>query len=80
MVDPLQGEARLLYLNCGALFPVICAGEHHRNVVVVQRFGGALNLNVHVHAFMLDGGFTTDGDAVRFHDPAGLLCDHLAGA
>jgi hypothetical protein len=27
-------------------------------VAVVQRFGGALNLNVHVHALVLDGVFT----------------------
>jgi len=27
-------------------------------VVVVQRFGGALNLNVHLHALVLDGVFT----------------------
>ena len=29
-------------------------------VVVVQRFGGALNLNVHIHALVLDGVFTKD--------------------
>jgi hypothetical protein len=36
-------------------------------VVVVQRFGGALNLNIHLHALVLDGVFTNDGGAVRFH-------------
>jgi hypothetical protein len=30
-------------------------------VVVVQRFGGALNLNIHLHALVLDGMFTNDG-------------------
>lgn len=36
-------------------------------VVVVQRFGGALNLNIHLHALVLDGVFTNDGGDVRFH-------------
>ena len=30
-------------------------------VAVIQRFGGALNLNVHVHALELDGVFAKDG-------------------
>ncbi len=30
-------------------------------VVVIQRFGGALNLNVHFHALVLDGVFTAGG-------------------
>ena len=29
-------------------------------VAVLQRFGGALNLNVHVHALVLDGVFAKD--------------------
>jgi hypothetical protein len=36
-------------------------------VVIVQRFGGALNLNVHFHALVLDGVFARHGDTVRFH-------------
>jgi hypothetical protein len=36
-------------------------------VVVVQRFGGALNLNIHLHVLVLDGVFTNDGGAVPFH-------------
>ena len=36
-------------------------------VTIVQRFGSALNLNVHLHALVLDGVFAKDGDAVRFH-------------
>ena len=37
-------------------------------VVIVQRFGSALNLNVHLHAMVMDGVFARDerGD-VRFH-------------
>jgi hypothetical protein len=37
-------------------------------VAVIQRFGGALNLNVHVHALVLDGVFARDGaGALYFH-------------
>jgi hypothetical protein len=37
-------------------------------VAVIQRFGGALNLNVHLHVLALDGVFTRDdGGALTFH-------------
>jgi len=36
-------------------------------VVIVQRFGGAMNLNVHFHALVVDGVFAQDGTGVRFH-------------
>jgi len=37
-------------------------------IAVLQRFGGALNLNVHVHALVLDGVFTrARAGHVRFH-------------
>ena len=36
-------------------------------VAIVQRFGGALNLNVHFHALVVDGVFVKEGEAVRFH-------------
>jgi hypothetical protein len=37
-------------------------------VAVIQRFGGALNLNVHVHALVLDGVFARDrAGALEFH-------------
>ena len=36
-------------------------------VAIVQRFGGALNLNIHFHALVLDGVFSQNGDRVRFH-------------
>ena len=37
-------------------------------VAVIQRFGGALNLNLHIHALVLDGVFAKDGSGVvRFH-------------
>jgi hypothetical protein len=42
-------------------------------VAVVQRFGGALNLNVHVHALVLDGVFAKGrGDAPVFHPAPSL--------
>ena len=38
------------------------------SVAVLQRFGGSLNLNVHIHALVLDGVFTRRaGGQVRFH-------------
>jgi hypothetical protein len=37
-------------------------------VAIIQRFGGALNLNVHIHALVLDGVFARDAaGAVGFH-------------
>jgi hypothetical protein len=41
-------------------------------VAIVQRFGGALNLNVHLHVLVVDGVFRNGGDGVRFH-PVGRL-------
>lgn len=45
-------------------------------MVVCQRFGSALNLNVHFHAMVLDGVYTADGPLARpvFH-PAPELKD-----
>ena len=40
-------------------------------VVIVQRFGGALNLNPHLHIVCLDGVFVSAEDDVRFHPLAG---------
>ncbi|MEO2139824.1 MAG: transposase, partial [Thermoleophilia bacterium] len=41
-------------------------------VTIVQRFGGALNMNIHFHALVMDGVFARDGDAVRFHPTPSL--------
>jgi len=42
-------------------------------VVVIQRCGGSANLNVHLHALVLDGVFARDGDGgLSFHS-VGLL-------
>jgi hypothetical protein len=39
-------------------------------VTFVQRFGSALNLNVHLHILVLDGAYTFDGERPRFHRAA----------
>jgi hypothetical protein len=37
-------------------------------MAILQRFGAALNLNVHVHALVLDGVYVEDGHGrLRFH-------------
>ncbi len=41
-------------------------------VAIVQRFGGALNLNVHFHILAVDGVFVKEGEAVRFHPSPSL--------
>jgi hypothetical protein len=33
---------------------------------MIQRFGGALNLNVHLHALVIDGVFERDGARLVF--------------
>jgi hypothetical protein len=43
-------------------------GGRSGGVIVIQRFGGALNLNVHLHALVLDGVFAPDSaGGLRFH-------------
>jgi hypothetical protein len=41
-------------------------------VVVIQRFGGALNLNVHFYALVLDGVFAGEPGTLGFHPVGGL--------
>lgn len=36
-------------------------------MAIMQRFGGALNTNIHFHALVLDGAFAEEGDGLRFH-------------
>ena len=36
-------------------------------VTIVQRFGGALNTNIHFNALVLDGVFAQEGDTLCFH-------------
>jgi len=48
-------------------------------VAIVQRFGGALNLNVHLHTLVLDGVFAVDGSVVVFHHTRRLTREDVAG-
>jgi hypothetical protein len=50
-------------------------------VAIIQRFGGARNLNVHIQALVLDGVFLADGPAggVRFHAARRQRPDGIAG-
>jgi len=36
-------------------------------VTLIQRFGSAANLNIHLHALVLDGVYREEGEAVVFH-------------
>jgi len=47
-------------------------------VTVPQRFGGALNMNSHFHALVMDGVFARDGDALRFHPTPSLDAADIA--
>ena len=40
---------------------VTCATGHTGAVTLIQRFGPALNLNVHLHMIFVDGVYLTDG-------------------
>jgi hypothetical protein len=47
-------------------------------VVIIQRFGSALNLNVHLHAMVMDGVFTRDARGeVRFHAARYLIAPDM---
>ena len=43
------------------------AGACTGAVTLIQRFGSALNLNPHLHMLFLDGAYTFDDEASRFH-------------
>ena len=46
-------------------------------VTFVQRFGSALNLNVHFHAVIPDGVFAREGELLRFHSLPGPSDEEL---
>ena len=56
------------------------AGARGGAVVFVQRFGSALNLNLHFHALVLDGAYTTTSPFSRpdFHPAPPLEDEHVA--
>ncbi len=43
------------------------SGARSGIITLIQRFGSALNLNIHLHMIVLDGVFTFDDDATQFH-------------
>ena len=47
-------------------------------IVLIQRFGGALNLNVHLHALVIDGVFARAREGLTFHPPGRLTRDDAA--
>jgi Putative transposase/Transposase zinc-binding domain len=47
-------------------------------VAIIQRFGGAVNLNVHIHALVIDGVFAQDSEGLRFHPACRLTRDDVA--
>jgi hypothetical protein len=51
-------------------------GSRAGAVSFVQRFGGALNLNVHFHCVVPDGVFVRDEGAVRFVPLGAPACHH----
>ena len=46
-------------------------------VAIIQRFGGALNLNIHIHALVIDGVFVDDGAGLRFRPARRLTRDEV---
>jgi hypothetical protein len=48
-------------------------------VAIVQRFGGALNLNIRLHVLVLDGVFAIDGSVVDFHPVRRLTRENVGG-
>ena len=43
------------------------AGARTGAVTLIQRFGSALNLNIHLHMLFVDGVYTFDEERPRFH-------------
>ena len=45
----------------------VASGARTGAVTLIQRFGSALNLNIHFHMLFLDGAYTFDGPQPSFH-------------
>jgi len=45
----------------------VASGAKTGAVTLIQRFGSALNLNIHLHMLFLDGAYTFSGQRVSFH-------------
>jgi hypothetical protein len=52
---------------------VKCSEATAGAVTLIQRFGSAANLNIHLHALVLDGVYHTTGEGVTVFDPAPAL-------
>jgi hypothetical protein len=69
--DALRAIAKIFYEGVAAHYGRACAvsGAQCGAVTFVQRFGGSINLNPHLHVAAIDGVFTFDGGP-RFHAAA----------
>jgi len=45
----------------------VASGAKTGAVTLIQRFGSALNLNIHLHMLFLDGAYTFSGQRASFH-------------
>jgi hypothetical protein len=45
----------------------VASGGRTGAVTLIQRFGSALNLNIHLHILFLDGAYTFRGSRAIFH-------------
>ena len=45
----------------------VASGARTGAVTLIQRFGSALNLNIHLHMLFLDGAYTFQGNRPTFH-------------
>ena len=50
-----------------------------RSITVVQRFGSALNLNLHFHILCLDGVYVRQGEGLRFLRDHPVTTEEVAG-
>lgn len=66
------------FLRCRARRDGVIDGRSGA-VVIIQRLGGALNLNVHLHALVLDGVFAVAGSVVAFPPMRRLTREDVAG-
>ena len=60
----------------------VASGAKTGAVTLIQRFGSALNLNIHLHMLFLDGAYTFGGQRVSFHRarrPSNAELVHLLG-
>lgn len=53
------------------------SGARTGAITLIQRFGSALNLNVHLHILVLDGVYTSTNDAACFHPVRPPQADEL---